>query len=338
VLRMVAIHNRALTPAQILQNFEAGVGEKYFMLFNVSHLVTVPDAYVMLEATQLDSYGLQFSKPTFISLNANAQVSNIPIAGVRIGRNGTDHINGQTWVPLNTVVGGTTYVAGTGQQMSPGGGVMGLEKGPLDDLWFLSFEHIGTNSHAPPPVVVNPPADPVDLPPESDVGLRTFDELNATLSQITGVPQTNTRVTATYELVKQALPAVEKLATFGPAQQTGLAQLAIQYCSQMVDTPALRNAFFGSSLNPSTTAISTFGSQASPNAANRDIVITALMTKGKSTGLEWDATVDGFIPTEIDSLINRLVSGPTGSAPTGTATVLKATCGAVLGSGTTLIQ
>ncbi len=39
VLRLVAIHNRALTPAQIQQNFAAGVGERYFMLFNVSHLV-----------------------------------------------------------------------------------------------------------------------------------------------------------------------------------------------------------------------------------------------------------------------------------------------------------
>ena len=39
VLRMVAIHNRALTPTQIQQNFEAGVGEKYFMLFSVAHLL-----------------------------------------------------------------------------------------------------------------------------------------------------------------------------------------------------------------------------------------------------------------------------------------------------------
>ena len=91
---------------------------------------------------------------------------------------------------------------------------------------------------------------PVDQPAESDIGLRTFDELNATLSQITGVPQTNARVAATYALVKQALPAVEKFGTFGPAQQTGLAQLAIQYCSQMVDTPNLRTAFFGGALEP----------------------------------------------------------------------------------------
>ncbi len=58
------------------------------MLFNVSHLVTVPQAYVMLEASQLDSYGLQFTKPTFISLDPNASVANLPISGVRIGVNG----------------------------------------------------------------------------------------------------------------------------------------------------------------------------------------------------------------------------------------------------------
>ena len=97
VLRLVAIHNRALTPTQIQQNFDAGVGEKYFMLFNVSHLVTVPQAYVMLEASQLDSYGLQFAKPTFISLDPNASVANLQISGVRIGVNGGRAHAGQAY-------------------------------------------------------------------------------------------------------------------------------------------------------------------------------------------------------------------------------------------------
>ena len=38
VIKFAAIHNRALTPAQIQQNFAAGVGEKYFLLFGVSGL------------------------------------------------------------------------------------------------------------------------------------------------------------------------------------------------------------------------------------------------------------------------------------------------------------
>jgi hypothetical protein len=117
-MRMVAIHNRVLTPEQIMQNFDAGVGEKYFMLFNVSHLVNVPEAYMMLEASQLDSYGIQFTKPTFISLDPNASVANIPIAGIRIGLNGDDHHPGQTYIPLNATIGGANYVAGTGQQLT----------------------------------------------------------------------------------------------------------------------------------------------------------------------------------------------------------------------------
>ena len=71
VIRLVAIHNRALTPAQIQQNFEAGVGEKFFLLFSSATWSNVPQAYVMFEASQFDSYGYLFSKPTFISLDAD---------------------------------------------------------------------------------------------------------------------------------------------------------------------------------------------------------------------------------------------------------------------------
>jgi hypothetical protein len=335
---MVAIHNRALTPSQIQQNFDAGVGEKYFMLFNVSHLVSVPQAYVMLEAQQLDSYGLQFAKPTFISLDPNASVANLQISGVHIGVNGGVLHAGQAYAPLDEMIGGSNYTAGAGQQMTPIGTVVSIETTVYDDLYFLQFDHIGTNSNPLPDPPTPTPATPTDLPAESDVGLRTFDELNASLSLITGVSQNNAAVVSTYTLVKQALPSVEKLGTFGPAQQTGFAQLAIQYCSQMVENPTLRTAFFGGSLNPSATATATFGSTGSPNVANRDIVIDALMTKGKNTGLEWDSTVDGMIPTELDDLIDKLVAGPTGGASGGTGTVMKAACGAVLGSGTTLIQ
>jgi mono/diheme cytochrome c family protein len=338
VLRMVAIHNRVLTPTQIQQNFDAGVGEKYFMLFSVAHLLPdIPQPYVMLEAAQLDSYGLVFSKPTFISLDPNATVNNVPLAGIRIGLNGGDDHNGQTFFPMSATIGGTNYVAGTGQKITDQGALIALEKGVTDDLFFLSFEHIGALSHVRPDPVVPPPAAPTDSPAEADVGLRTFDELNASLSDITGVAQTESRVRGTYDLVKQALPAIEKFGTFGPAQQTGLAQLAIQYCSVMVETPALRTAFFGNSLNPASSASATFGSAGSPNTANRDLVIGALLTKAINTGLEWSPD-DTVISGELDDLIDKLVSGPTGGAANGTGTVMKATCGAVLGSGTTLIQ
>ena len=78
VFRMVAIYNRAITPAQITQNFQAGVGEKFYLLFSVSHLVDMPQAYVMFEVSQLDSYGYLFDKPTFISLDAGGHAGQHP--------------------------------------------------------------------------------------------------------------------------------------------------------------------------------------------------------------------------------------------------------------------
>ncbi|MCB1625531.1 MAG: LamG domain-containing protein, partial [Pseudomonadales bacterium] len=124
VLRMVAVHNRALTPEQIAQNFEAGVGERYFLLFNVSDLVDVPQAYMMFEASQLDSYGYLFEKPTFISLDSSAQVPNIPIAGIRLGVNGVEVKSGQAYVPLNVTVSASKYLAGAGQKFTDHGTVV----------------------------------------------------------------------------------------------------------------------------------------------------------------------------------------------------------------------
>ena len=157
------------------------------------------------------------------------------------------------------------------------------------------------------------------------------------MSQITGVSPTNTRVAATYDTVKQSLPSIEKMGAFGPSQQTALAQLAIQYCNQMVETPALRTAFFGAALNPAATGTASFGTAGAPNNVNRDLVIGALLQKGINSGLEFSPD-DTVISNELDNLINKLVAGPTGGASNGTGTVMKATCGAVLGSGTTLIQ
>ncbi|MBT8444622.1 MAG: LamG domain-containing protein, partial [Gammaproteobacteria bacterium] len=60
VFRQVAIHNRAMTEPQILQNFDVGVGEKFFLLFYLSDVVAMPDAYLMFEVSQFDSYSYLF--------------------------------------------------------------------------------------------------------------------------------------------------------------------------------------------------------------------------------------------------------------------------------------
>ena len=62
VIRFAAVHDRALTPAQIQQNFAAGVGERYFLLFNVTTLTGMPQSYIMFEVSQYDSYSYLFTQ------------------------------------------------------------------------------------------------------------------------------------------------------------------------------------------------------------------------------------------------------------------------------------
>jgi hypothetical protein len=148
--------------------------------------------------------------------------------------------------------------------------------------------------------------------------------------------------------VKQALPTIEKFGTFGPSQQTALAQLAMQYCNVMIDDNTMRTAFFGS-LDGTGTGTAVFGTSGAPNTANRDQLINSLINKAVGSGMTFQVTaaqlrgelngVDDPDDTyDTTGLINRLVSGPTGSSSTGGRTVMKSACGAVLGSGATLIQ
>ncbi len=95
LIKFVAIHSRAMTQAQIVQNFNAGVGEQYFMLFNVSSVTGLNEAYVMFTVSQFDSYSYLFAKPTFISLDPTVVPNNIAIAGIQIGINGAIPTVGQ---------------------------------------------------------------------------------------------------------------------------------------------------------------------------------------------------------------------------------------------------
>jgi len=332
VMRLVAIHNRALTAPQIQQNFAAGVGERYFMLFNVSHLVDVPQSYLMFEASQYDSYSYLFEKPTFVSLDPAARPDNLAIRGIRLGVNGTEARVGQAYIPLNATVTAANYTAAAGQRLSDVGTVVALEKGPESDLFFVTFERIGSNTHTPVEAAPPPPAPAVDSTEvASDIGMRLFEEINATMSAVTTVPATQTDVRATYELVKQAMPTKETIEGFVASQQTGVAQLAIEYCSALVDDPALRGAYFPG-VDFGAAASTAFGSPAS-----RDLVFNPLLDRmlGVNVGSQPNRAA---ARAELDALTARLVAGAAGSAPRRTAIVTKASCAAVLGSAATLLQ
>ncbi len=327
VYRMVVIHNRALSAQQIRQNFDVGVGEKYYLLFSVEHLVDVPQSYILFEVSQFDSYGYLFDKPAFISLDSSATPGTIALKGMRIGENGAELAVGQAYRTLDMSITDSLYTAGVGQPLSSVGTVVALQKGPASDLFFLCFDQLGTHTQvcSQDAVPVAPTA--VDLPRSSDVGVKTFEEINASMAAITGVSPNVSTVKNTYTTVKQQLPTVENIQAFLASHQVGIAQMAIAYCSALVDDSAKSSAFWGFNVSGA--------SLGSP--AGRSQVIDPLVDKVMGTGLASQPDPN-VVRNELDSLIsNKLCSGGCSGAAR-TAVVVKATCAAALGSAVTVVQ
>jgi hypothetical protein len=329
VFRLVAVYNRALTSQQIQTNFQAGVGEKYFLLFSISHLVNVPQAYILLEVSQFDSYSYLFNKPTFISLDAAAKPGSIPISGMRIGINGAEAGVGQAYRTLDTSITDSQY-GPLGQPLSNIGTVIGLEKGPDSDEFFLTFDVLGTHTNVRLDPVPLAPAPPPDVRRPADIGLRVFEEINATMSELTGVSMQTPAVRTTYLSVKQSLPTIENIDTFVSAHPVAVAQLSIQYCNALVDDTSARAAYFPG-----------FDFSANPPAAfapaGRAIVLDALLGHMLQTNLGTDPN-PVEVRGDLDGLITQLTACGA-SCPAGrTPIVVKATCAALLGSAVTLIN
>jgi cytochrome c553 len=334
VIKFVAIHNRALTPAQVQQNFAAGVGQKYYLLFGVSALSGVPQSYILFQASQYDNYSYLFYQPKFISLDTTATVPpGLQISGIRLGVNGALAPAGQAFTTVATTVGGVNYTAANGQLLSNLGTVVPVTLGAGQDLFFLSFDQLGSHVHAyvDPPVTVTPPALPTAAQP--DFGIATFERVNHTLSNVTGVSITDPVVSPLYNASEQSMPAGPLIAAFAPAQQTAISQLAHAYCSEMMASQSLRDTFFSSngldaSLN--NTSASFFGASGS---AQRAIVINALVAKGVGSNVTPQAA--SAVQSEVDALLTRI------PAINGAATVSQATtaaCTAVLGSAAVMLQ
>jgi Concanavalin A-like lectin/glucanases superfamily len=324
LIKFVAIHSRAMSGAQVLQNFNAGVGQRFYMLFNVSDVTGVSQAYIMLTASQYDSYSYLFYQPTFISLDPTAKPNNIPVKGMRIGINGTIPQVGQAFIPMNTTVTAAGYTA-QGEVLSNIGTVIGLQSGPLTDQFFLTFDQLGSHTNViVEPIPTAPP--PAPGPVVADIGIRTFAQVNSTLSQLTGVPTTNSTVNATYMAVQQQLPANPTLEGFSSSNQIGVAQLAIQYCNVAVNTPSLQSQLFGTNLSPTQ-----FTSQSGINT-----VTSALANRVLGTGLN-SQPIATSVTNELSSLIGKLCTTNSCTTSAGTNAVAAAACATAFGSADMLI-
>jgi Concanavalin A-like lectin/glucanases superfamily len=323
VIRFAAVHNRALNESQIKQNFAAGVGQKYFLLFGISHLIDMPKAYIMFESAQYDSTAYLFTNPKLISLDPAARPGSVTIRGMRIGVNGAEPAIGQAYRLLDTTISDSDYVAGSGAPISRVGTVIGLEHGPEIDEFYLCFDQLGSKMDVCSQfseglaTAFTPSAKP------SDIGVRTFDAINATMASITGVAPNTPAVKNTYANIRQSLPAVNDIQAFLSGHQTSIAQLALQYCSTLVNDASASQTFF-----PGVN----FNSLALPSGQNA--IIDPIITKALGTAATEPSTE---ARTELQALVGDLCPSSCAN-PARVKQVTIAVCGAALGSAATLVQ
>ena len=360
-VKMVALHSRALAEPEIQQNFDLGVGQKFFLLFYVGHHlgeVGNPNSFIVFEVAQFDSYSYLFNKPTFVTLDGSAPSTDISIKGLRIGINGKEALTGQTYANLDTSVTVAGYDPATGEELSSKGTIITLEKGPSSDEFFLTFEDFNGLTKAfvdTVPTVAADPADPAS-PVESDIGMRTFEEINVSIAEMTGVPVTNAAVGTVYDDYVQQLPTVEAIGAFLPSHQMAIAQLALTSCSELVEGNGdiSRAAYFPGFIF-GTGAQTAFDTQ-----AERDSIINPLLTAAMNVDQATPANNLITQPVELevadllsspiaqdldpaltgdsyDSLITEMLSDLV-NTPARTEQIVKAVCAVATGGAVMLVQ
>ncbi len=346
--RLAAIHRRALSEEQITQNFDAGVGERFYLLFDISERIGAPvqTSYVLFEAQQFDSHAYLFDKPHFTTLDGSAP-QGINMQGMRVAMNGQEAPVGQSYANLIQALDLSDPGAldELGQPLSVLGAVLPLEKGPDADEFFLTFDNLDG-------ATFNRPQDPMLTVADyiataetmsPDIGVKTFDEIDATYAAITGIDRVTYQrggifmVDETYQELRQSLPAIESAEAFLSSHQVAIAQLAIQYCDAAVEDATLWP---------------TFDFNAAPgvafSAGNRDAFVEPLIESavGHSSTSTPIASQPSYadVHSEMasfvsgggarpDNLIDRLLTGTSN-----TRAISKGVCASVLGSAATLVQ
>lgn len=332
-IRFLAIHNRVLTGEQVQANYEVGVGQKILVAFNVGELIEgMDDAYIVFQVEQFDDYSYLFNKPYFFSFS-ETPASDIVIQGLRIGVNGREAKVGQVFANINATITASGF-SSDGVPLSSLGAVIEAEKGPEQDQFFLSFDRIGSLTHERVEEAAPPAPEPEDLPAQPRVGVRTFAEINASLSAMTGIPVTDPGVVETFEAVKQQMPPAEDIKGFLVAHQMGITQLAVKYCNVLANSQSRMQAMFPA-FNGTTF-----------DSAGRDALIGPLLRALLAHQIPGANAEMADQPFELDSrerlhdLMDTMTAGCSNnqcSASVASNTVT-AVCAAALGSAVMLVQ
>ncbi len=168
-----------------------------------------------------------------------------------------------------------------------------------------------------------------ELPPVNQVvvkaGLRNYEQINATMSTLTGVPRTNATVRTEFVTnLSTSLPTDNDVRAFLGSQQVAVFKLAVEYCDALVKDTAGRGAVFGVFNFAATPAVAF-------DTAGKDALADALVTKFWGKGLAslppHAESVDAVV-----AVIDSLLVGKNLATVAVTPAVATAVCTAALAS------
>ncbi len=331
-IRFAAIYDRPLSAAAIKQNYDAGIGRRITLSFDVSEW-TGGNSRIEFSVTELDGYSYLFCSPTFVTDVA----SPIRIQNMRISLNGIIPVAGQGFVNMNALVTGSRTLLS--RQCTIVGGLVDADT----DVFQVHFEQLGIfQDPVTPPTPPTPGVEDFG-DPQPALGVRNFDRVNASIAALTTVDPQNGNVETTYEELVQQLPSGPDLRSFVSANQVGVAKLGVEYCDVLVGdenagSQTLRNQFFNGA--------GSFGWNQPPatafaNPVNVDMITDPLLDKIVGAGLRG---MVGGQPArdQVEALLDQLIvdlsatcggGGQPACDGTYTKNIVKGLCTAVVSSG-----
>jgi len=309
VFRLVAVHDKALSGAEVQQNFDAGAGKLLTLSFDVAAVVGSP-ARIEMQVAPIDAESYLFARPVFISDTTGVAVKNI-----RIAVNDSVPVAAQVFRRVDTTV------LQSGVELSPLGAVIPAELGADNDMFHLEFEVLGDQAGLAEQIAPAAPPPPIADVTEPDVGVRTFSQVNDTMANLTGVDPGDATVRDRYNELRDSLPATSDLLAFAAAQQVAIQRLATTYCGEIVNNAGSCANFFGS---------------CTIDANGKDQVADALFDSLIGDNIANQPDRAG-VSTEIVRMLDDLgcVNGCSGAIA---ETALQASCAAVLSSGAVTIN
>lgn len=159
---------------------------------------------------------------------------------------------------------------------------------------------------------------------QASVGLKNYDQINSSMSVITGIEATTPAVRTVFATLTTSMPTDNDIKGFLGSQQVSVFKLAVEYCDALVKDATKRAVFFPGFNFAGTPA-------AVLNASGKQEIADTLVTK------IWGKDLD-FLPPHTESvatvmgLIDNILVGKNTATVAVTGAVVTGACTAVLAS------